>query len=79
VAASALPVSPPEPPLEHAANSSAETPATAATETNEDVFMALPFFKVRSTPPGTPVVLGGGTVIMRPNAALPNKRLITLP
>jgi hypothetical protein len=37
----------PPPPLEQPASSNAETPTTAAVETNEDVFMALPFFKVR--------------------------------
>jgi len=29
--------------------------------------MSLPFFKVRSTPPGTPVVLGGGTPMFKPS------------
>jgi hypothetical protein len=46
------------------ASSSAEIPASAAAETNEELFMALPFFKVRSTPRGAVVCFGGGTAMI---------------
>ena len=52
-AASAVSVDPPPPPpLEQPASSSAEIPANAAADTNEDLFIVLPILLVKSTPEG---------------------------